>query len=135
MGILGLLIPTAFIVIAIIGAEALAKQRMRDEDQKPAKQAPVADGAEETPPEDPEEAKAAERKRAADVRKQAAERDKATKRAKDTGYLIGGLASAAALWPLGRWLNHNSVDTPFDPNTGSENQAYRGAPHDVLHST
>jgi hypothetical protein len=97
-GILGLLIPTALIVIAIIAAEIVAKHRMRGEDRKPVKQAQVADDA-ETPPEvDPEEVKAAERKRAA-------EREKSIKRAKDTGYLIGGLASAVVLWPLGRFMN------------------------------
>ena len=59
-GILGLLIPVALIVIAMICAEAIAKQRMGSEDRKPVKQAQTADGAEEAPPEDPEEAKAAE---------------------------------------------------------------------------
>lgn len=97
-GILGLLIPTALIVIALIGTETIAKQRMREENQKPAKPAQVADDAEEAPPEDPKEVKAAERKRAA-------EREKMTKRVSDTGYLLGGIASAAILWPLGRWMN------------------------------
>src|SRR5829696_120221 len=104
-GILGLLIPVALIVIAMIGAEAIAKQRMGSEDRKPVKQAPTGDGMEETLPEDPEEAKAVERKRADEDRKRAAEHEKAVKRAKDTGYLIGGLASAAVLWPLGRRMN------------------------------
>lgn len=106
-GILGLLIPVALIVIAMIGAEAVAKQRMGS-DRKSVKQAPAADGAEETPPDDPEEAKAAERKRADEDRKRAAERDKTIKRANDAGYLIGGLASAAVLWPLGRRMNGGS---------------------------
>jgi hypothetical protein len=109
-GILGLLIPTALIVIAMIGAEALAMQRMQGEDRKPAKQAQVANGVEETPAEeDPEEAKAAERKRADDERKRAGEQGKATKRTEDIGYLIGGLASAAILWPLGRWMNKGEI--------------------------
>ena len=122
-GILGLLIPVALIVTAMISAEAIAKQRMGREDRKPVNRAPVADGAEEPPPEeDPEEAKAAERKRAND-------QDKAIKRAKDIGYLIGGLVSAAVLWPLGRWMNRSPVDTPYDPNTGRENQGVPGGLH------
>ncbi len=89
-GILGLLIPVALIVIAMIGAEAVAKQRMGSEDRKPVKQTQTADGAAEAPPEDPEEAKAAERRQADEERKRAAGRDKAMKRANDAGYLIGG---------------------------------------------
>jgi hypothetical protein len=110
LGILGLLIPTALIVLAMFGAEALAKQQARGEDRKPAKKAPGADGAEETPPDDSEEAKAAEQKRADDERKRAAERERALKRANNTGYLIGGFASAVVLWPLGRWMNKSESE-------------------------
>lgn len=100
-GILGLIIPVALIVIAMSGAETIAKQRMRSEDQKSVKKAPVADDAEN----DHDETCAIERKKDDNARKQAIARAKTLKRAEHAGYLIGGLASAAVLWPLGRRMN------------------------------
>lgn len=132
-GILGLLIPVAFIVTAMIGAEALAERQTRGGDRKPVRQARVADGAEETlPEEDPEEAEAAARKRAADVRRQAAELGQASKRAKGTGYLVGGLASAAVLWPLGRRMNAGETRTVVDPRGGQFVEAQPGGGHTMF---
>ncbi len=129
-GILGLVIPTALIVLAMIGAEKVATQRMRNEDRKPVKQAPVADDAEETTPEKDseevkEEMKAAERKRAA-------ERERVVKRAKNVGYLIGGLASAVVLWPLGRWMNKSEIHTFVDQQTGQVAEVQLGGGHTMF---
>ena len=124
-GILGLIIPTALIVIAIIGAEIVAKHRMRGEDRKPVKQAQVTDDAQDPLEEDPEEVKAAERRRVA-------EREKSTKRAKETGYLIGGLASAAVLWPLGRFMNKGESRILADQQSGELVEAQVGGGHTMF---
>jgi hypothetical protein len=106
LGILGLIIPTVFIVIAMIACEP-----PKTENPKPVKPAKVADDAEETPAEDPVALKTAELKRAV-------EREKAIKRTEATGYLIGSLVSAAVLWPLGRWMNKSEVHMSADQQIG-----------------
>ena len=132
-GILGLLIPTALIVIAMISAETYTKLRFAGEGRKPVKQAPVADGTDEPPREDEaEEAKAAERQRAEEEQKRAEDRDKAIKRAKDTGYLIGGVWSAALLWPLGRWMNASESRVLMDRPSGQVVEPQGGGGHTMF---
>jgi hypothetical protein len=83
------------------------------------------DAEEAPPPEHPEELRAAERKRAA-------ERERTTKRAEGTGYLIGGLLSAAVLWPLGRWMNKSESRTLVDQQTGQVVEAPVGGGHTLF---
>ncbi|AMV29716.1 hypothetical protein VT84_35305 [Gemmata sp. SH-PL17] len=133
-GILGLLIPTVLIVIAIGGAEAVAKQRAiraLSAERKAVKQTQNDTDDAETPPpeEDPEEVKATELKR---VAARAQERAKATKRANDVGYLIGGLVSAVVLWPLGRWMNKSETRTLADLQSGELVQAQFGGGHTMF---
>jgi|GEM_PF-7001093 len=132
-GILGILIPTVLIVLASIVAEKVAMLRLPAEARKPVKQVPVADDVEEAPPEkDPEEVQAAERKRADEDRQRVAAREKAVQRFKDTGYLIGGLVSAAVLWPLGRWMNKSETRTLVDQQSGQLVEAQLGGGHTLF---
>lgn len=57
---------------------------------------------------------------------------KSIEKAKRTGFALGALLSAAALWPLGRRLNRPASRTPFDPMTGQPNEGVPGGSHTMF---
>jgi hypothetical protein len=50
----------------------------------------------------------------------------------NTGYLIGGLVSAAVLWPLGRWMNRSVDRTLVDQQNGQVVEAHAGGGHTLF---
>jgi hypothetical protein len=111
-GILGLLIPCAIIVAAMIVSESFSNKPLNRENQKSTFQDLEVDQ------EDSEEAITDKLKRIREERQRSAEILEAEKNAKGTGYLIGGLLSAAVLWPLGRWMNKRETCAMVDQQTG-----------------
>ncbi len=45
---------------------------------------------------------------------------------------VGFLAGAVVVWFVGRWLNRDSVDTPYDPQTGRANKEMISKPHSMF---
>ncbi len=114
-GILGLVIPIAFILIA----QSLLKPR-----EPLAVHRPV-DPENDSPVDDPMKAKAD--KRARDDERLLAER-----RAEEIGFGIGGLLGAAVLWPLGVWMNRTETLRFVDQPSGQEIAMRTGGGHTLF---
>lgn len=113
-GILALLIP----VLPILLAEGVMELSVSDD--SPPVRAKIANDSDDTDVrEKAEELKAAQRKREE-------EHLHAVTRAKRTGFGIGCLIGAAAIWPLGRWMNKPESRMLIDPQSGESFQMRSG---------
>lgn len=65
-------------------------------------------------------------------RKREADRLKAVKRAEGNWYFVGSLLSAAAVWPLGRWMNRTESRHLVDPETGQHVELQTGGGHTLF---
>lgn len=123
-GILALLIPMAFILVA-----QAAVSSMRGEDRKTVKRVKPADESEGAG-----EAESSEELAALEVaeQKRLVEREKAVARSKKNGYAIGCFAAAVALWPLGRQMNASKFALVQDPQTGQFVEGQVGGGHTMF---